>query len=328
MFLESICDDPELLAENLRYKIASCPDFGGMTQEEALKDLETRIQKYESRYETIEDNHLSYIKVFNLSSRLQVNHIYGRLAKVVLPAIMAWNTGSRPIYLCRAGETKAMEAYMRQQQLEQEQQETNKLQKKDSFGSLNGSNQKFEAMSTLNTLVRRMHGDRLGERGLRFRDALCDFIEKEGIDFMNRQNKNFIHPSKMDTGTSISGLYEERDHTFEHASSKARKRQKKNDDNTDPTFEIEPSSDNESTDSTPSFPCLVMSSTMPRGVETATWPKHPFYVKDVSNLNPLDLGDFAGMDLATIREKHPEWYQQLKREPFHTRYVPFHLFRH
>ena len=317
MFLESICDDPELLAENLRYKIASCPDFGGMSQEEALQDLETRIQKYESRYETIADNHLSYIKVFNLSSRLQVNHIYGRLAKVVLPAIMAWNTGSRPIFLCRAGETKAMEAYMRQLQEQHEEEEEKKVN-----GSRSRSNsglQNFEAMSTLNTLVRRMRGDRLGERGLRFRDALCDFIEKEGIEFMNRQNKNVIHPSKMDTGTSISGLYEERDHTFEHASSHARNRKKKN--STAPTFD-EPSSDNESTESTPSFPCLVMSSTMPRGIETATWPKHPFHVKDVSNLNPLDMGDFAGMDLATIRELHPEWYEQLKREPFHTRYVP------
>jgi hypothetical protein len=101
LFLESICDDPELLAENFRVKISSCPDFDGMTQEEALQDLQTRIQKYESRYETIDEQaHKSYIKIFNLSSRLMVNHVYGRLAKVVLPAIMAWNTGSRPIFLC------------------------------------------------------------------------------------------------------------------------------------------------------------------------------------------------------------------------------------
>ena len=104
---------------------------------------------------------------------------------------------------------------------------------------------------------------------------------------MNRKNVNVAHPSKMDTGTSISGLYEERDRAYESK-------------NQEP------------------FPCLVMSSTMPRAIETATWRRH-FHVKDVSNLNPLDMGDFSGMDLAGIRQMHPEWYEQLKREPFHTR---------
>jgi hypothetical protein len=240
-----------------------------MTKEEALEDLKARIHKYESRYEPVDDLSQSYIKIFNLSSRLMVNHIYGRLAKVVLPALMAWNTGSRPIFLCRAGETKAMEEYM-------------KLQTKTEL-----SPSKFKTMVRP---TKRMRGDRLGERGLRFRDALCDFIEAEGIEFMNRKNLNVIHPSKMDTGTSISGLNKERDHLYESS---------------------EP-------DSFLPFPCLVMSSTMPRALETATW-KHPFPVKDVSNLNPLDMGDFAGMDLAGIRELHPEWYEQLKREPFHTR---------
>ena len=276
LFLESICDDQELLAENLKFKIESSPDFEGMSHEEALADLQARIQRYEARYEPIEDHHQSYIKIFNLSSRLMVNHIYGRLAKVVLPAIMAWNTGSRPIFLCRAAETNAMETYMKQHQ-----QHT----------KINKDNDKFEAMVTP---TKRLRSDRLGERGLRFRDALCDFIEQEGIEFMNRKNLNVIHPRNMDTGTSISGLYEERDRL----------------------------NSNESSDSAPTaFPCLVLSSTMPRAVETATWTKHPFPVKDVSNLNPLDMGDFAGMDLAGIREQHPEWYEQLKREPFHTRYV-------
>jgi broad specificity phosphatase PhoE len=32
------------------------------------------------------------------------------------------------------------------------------------------------------------------------------------------------------------------------------------------------------------------------------------------------MGDFAGMDLATIREEYPEWYEQLQREPFYTRF--------
>jgi len=124
----------------------------------------------------MQDPHQSYIKIFNLSSQLQVNHVYRCLAKVVLPAIMAWNTGSRPIYLFRARET----------------------------------------------------------------------------------------------GTSISGLKEEHTHNctvLPEDEVHIEKRQP------DATF----------------FPCLELSITMQRAIETATWSNHhEFPVKDVSNLNPLE----------------------------------------
>ena len=105
VFVESICDDQELLDENFRFKIQNSPDFQGMTEEEAIADLRKRVSKYEEQYETIEDDALSYIKIFNLSSKVMVNHIYGRMAKIIVPALMSWNIGSRPIYICRAGET-------------------------------------------------------------------------------------------------------------------------------------------------------------------------------------------------------------------------------
>lgn len=296
LFLESICDDPELLAENFKVKIGSCPDFEGFSQHEALLDLKQRIQKYEERYEPLEDHsHQSFIKIFNLSSRLMVNHIYGRLAKVVLPAIMAWNTGSRPIFLCRAGETKAMKAYMKQQR-----------------GEGNTDKAKFLAS-------KRRKSDRLGERGLKFRDALYEFIEKEGVEFMNRRNDTVMHPTKMDTGTSISGLYEARDHTLDYT---IKSRNSRDHGEAKPvSMDDSSASSGETNTSAPSFPCLVMSSTMPRAIETATWKQNSLLVKDVSNLNPLDMGDFAGMDLATIQKEYPQWYEQLQKEPFYTRYV-------
>ncbi|KAG7370178.1 bifunctional 6-phosphofructo-2-kinase [Nitzschia inconspicua] len=299
LFLESICDDPELLAENFKVKIGSCPDFKGFSQQEALTDLNQRIQKYEERYEPLEDHsHESFIKIFNLSSRLMVNHIYGRLAKVVLPAIMAWNTGSRPIFLCRAGETKAMEEYTKQHGRQDD-------------NNSNKDKAKFLAAT-------RRKSDRLGERGRKFRDALYEFIEKEGLEFMNRRNDTFIHPTKMDTGTSISGLHETRDHTFDYT---VKSRNSDNRANAQPLSIDDSSSSSSGTSNTaPSFPCLVLSSTMPRAIETATWKQNTLLVKDVSNLNPLDMGDFTGMDLYTIQKEYPEWYDQLQREPFYTRF--------
>lgn len=259
VFVESICNDRELLEENFHQKITSSPDYEGIPREEAIADLQERVHQYESRYEPMgDDDTQSYIQIFNLSSKILVNHVYGRLAKVVVPALMGWHTGSRPIYLCRAGETTAMQSYMSAEHLNSPGVEERKK-------------------------VVRMRGDRLGERGLRFRDALCDFVLKDGTEFMNRKKVSVNHPRELDTGTSISGL------------------------NPYPGYST----------SAP-FPCLVMSSTMPRAIQTASGGL-PFPVKDVSNLNPLDTGDFAGMDLETIREMHPEWYGQLEKEPFHTR---------
>jgi hypothetical protein len=185
LFLELICDDPEFLAENFRVKISSCPDFGGMSQQEALEDsqLQTRIAKYESQYETLDINsHELYIKIFNLSSRLMVNHVYVRLAKVVLPAIMAWNT---LIFLCRAGETQAMELYMKQQQALERQSSSAATEEVDQRQDTDTKPATRKFQQLLTHLLQRKRSDRLGPRGLRFRDALSDFIEKEGTKFMN-----------------------------------------------------------------------------------------------------------------------------------------------
>jgi chaperonin cofactor prefoldin len=259
VFVESICDDKELLTENYNIKISSSPDFEGMSREEALADLKERIEKYEARYETIDDDSSSYIKVFNLSSKLLVNHFYGRLAKVIVPALMAWNVGSRPIFLCRSGETSTAAS-------------PRPLQPEDRRAS---------DLSSHGHITKRQRGDRLTERGLEFRNALCKFVEQEGMEYMEKST-NVVHPRKFDTGTSMSGL---REHRREE----------------------------------PLFPCLIMSSTIPRALETAKWESLPFPIKDVSNLNPLDMGDFTGMTLESIRTINPEWYYQLEQEPFHTR---------
>jgi len=64
---------------------------------EALQDLRSRVQKYEAQYETIEEDDLSYIKIFNLSSKILANNIFGRLSKTIIPGLMSWHIGTRPI---------------------------------------------------------------------------------------------------------------------------------------------------------------------------------------------------------------------------------------
>jgi len=103
VFVESICNDKEVLDANLLNKVNNSPDFVGLDKQQAFNDLQQRITHYEQVYETLTDDSLSYIQIFNLSSKLLCNKIYGRVNKSVIPALMAWNISTRPIWLVRCG---------------------------------------------------------------------------------------------------------------------------------------------------------------------------------------------------------------------------------
>eukprot|EP00669_Euglena_mutabilis_P014340 TRINITY_DN9400_c0_g1_i1.p2 TRINITY_DN9400_c0_g1~~TRINITY_DN9400_c0_g1_i1.p2 ORF type:complete len:246 (-),score=119.23 TRINITY_DN9400_c0_g1_i1:25-732(-) len=69
VFVESICDDPEVLQENFLNKVRHSPDFAGMDERTAMADLNQRIRNYELVYETIDDDAQAYIKLYNLQTR-------------------------------------------------------------------------------------------------------------------------------------------------------------------------------------------------------------------------------------------------------------------
>ena len=103
IFIETICDDKELLEENYLYKIRNSPDFEGLSEEQAMADLRMRAAKYEEGYEIIDDDSLLYVKYLIFSPKILANNVYGRSAKIIIPALMAWHVGERPIFLCLAG---------------------------------------------------------------------------------------------------------------------------------------------------------------------------------------------------------------------------------
>lgn len=275
VFVESICDDQELIEENYRYKVSASPDFAGMSQAEALEDLRNRVRKYEEQYETITNDTQSYIKIFNLSTKLLVNHIYGRMAKELVPALMAWNIGTRPIFLCRPGETISGvttdgEDYVAK-------------------SHVNKSDPKFLDMST-KSRKKSMRGDILGPNGARFKRELLDFCYDEVHAFLFRRAS--VHDNAF-TGTSISGLQTQSYYAASGAG------------------ESGPSRD--------PFPMKIMTSTMPRAHDTVDWEEYEFNIQEMSNLNPLDKGDFAGLELAEIRDLNRDWYAALERDPYNTR---------
>eukprot|EP00929_Paragymnodinium_shiwhaense_P034046 TRINITY_DN18567_c0_g1_i1.p1 TRINITY_DN18567_c0_g1~~TRINITY_DN18567_c0_g1_i1.p1 ORF type:complete len:586 (+),score=127.50 TRINITY_DN18567_c0_g1_i1:85-1842(+) len=104
VFVECLCTDEKVLYTNMKNKVEASPDFAGMSFEKAMADLQERVKNYEQKYETIEDDTLSYIKLYNMSSKVMVNKIYGSYARSLMPFLMGVHIGSRPIWLVRSGQ--------------------------------------------------------------------------------------------------------------------------------------------------------------------------------------------------------------------------------
>lgn len=114
MFIESICNDNEVLESNYRYKMKYSPDYQGVDTETALSDFLARIRKYEQVYEPVNDRRLHYIKLIDMVTgrgHMDVNRISGYIpGKIVFFLMQICKAGmaagqSRKIWLTRHGES-------------------------------------------------------------------------------------------------------------------------------------------------------------------------------------------------------------------------------
>ncbi|TFK40135.1 6-phosphofructo-2-kinase-domain-containing protein [Crucibulum laeve] len=107
IFLESICDDPAIIAANVALKVSSGdPDYKDTSREEAKRDFLRRISEYEKVYETITEPHLSYLRIVNVGSRVTVSRIHGYLSSRIAFYLMNLHLKPRSIYLSRHGESQ------------------------------------------------------------------------------------------------------------------------------------------------------------------------------------------------------------------------------
>ena len=106
LFVESICDDPAVVASNVAGKVsAGDPDYNGMTPEQAEADFRRRISHYEAAYEPVHESHLSSCKVINVGQKVQCNLINGYLQSRIAFYLMNLHVSPRSIYLTRHGES-------------------------------------------------------------------------------------------------------------------------------------------------------------------------------------------------------------------------------
>jgi hypothetical protein len=106
VFIESICNDAELIASNVRSVKLSMPDYAGMDKEQAAADFLRRIAEYEKVYETLADKSLSWIKCIDSGRGIHVNNIRGYLPGRIMHFVNSLHTTKRVIYLSRHGQSE------------------------------------------------------------------------------------------------------------------------------------------------------------------------------------------------------------------------------
>ncbi|CAI5688707.1 unnamed protein product [Oreochromis niloticus] len=108
-FVESVCEDPDVIQENIVQVKLGSPDYTNCNTEEAVEDFMKRIKCYENSYETldeVQDRDLSYIKIMDVGQRYLVNRVLDHIQSRIVYYLMNIHITPRSIYLCRHGESE------------------------------------------------------------------------------------------------------------------------------------------------------------------------------------------------------------------------------
>eukprot|EP00929_Paragymnodinium_shiwhaense_P035810 TRINITY_DN19290_c0_g3_i1.p1 TRINITY_DN19290_c0_g3~~TRINITY_DN19290_c0_g3_i1.p1 ORF type:complete len:544 (-),score=109.25 TRINITY_DN19290_c0_g3_i1:126-1757(-) len=109
LFVESICDDPEVLEQNYRMKLGN-DDYRDMDPQEARADFLKRVELYEQRYESIDDDEddggIRYIKVYNVGSKVVLRNCFGYAPSHIGFYLSNIHITPRRIWLARHGQTR------------------------------------------------------------------------------------------------------------------------------------------------------------------------------------------------------------------------------
>uniref|UniRef100_A0A8D2MIW3 6-phosphofructo-2-kinase/fructose-2,6-bisphosphatase 2 n=1 Tax=Zonotrichia albicollis TaxID=44394 RepID=A0A8D2MIW3_ZONAL len=109
-FVESVCDDPEVIAANILEVKVSSPDYPERHRENVMDDFLKRIECYKVTYQPLDpdayDKDLSFIKVINVGQRFLVNRVQDYIQSKIVYYLMNIHVQPRTIYLCRHGESE------------------------------------------------------------------------------------------------------------------------------------------------------------------------------------------------------------------------------
>ncbi|GAB5033839.1 bifunctional 6-phosphofructo-2-kinase fructose-bisphosphate 2-phosphatase [Nannochloropsis oceanica] len=108
LFVESICDDEEILHRNYSMKLQN-NDYKGMDPAVALADFKQRVRAYEEVYEELGDDEdegqISYIKVYNVGRKVVTRNTTGYIPSQIAFYLQNIHIEPRKIWLTRHAES-------------------------------------------------------------------------------------------------------------------------------------------------------------------------------------------------------------------------------
>ncbi|KAI5928107.1 6-phosphofructo-2-kinase [Camillea tinctor] len=109
LFVESKCDDEEMIMANIRDVKLTSPDYKGQDPEKAALDFRNRIKHYEKVYKSIDEdgdeNDYTYLKIMDVGKQVIINHIRDYLQSRVVYYLMNLHIRPRSVWLSRHGES-------------------------------------------------------------------------------------------------------------------------------------------------------------------------------------------------------------------------------
>ncbi|KAJ8675477.1 hypothetical protein QAD02_011263 [Eretmocerus hayati] len=107
-FVESVCNDPEIVEQNIMEVKVSSPDYTDMNKEEVLADFMLRIEHYQEKYQPLDEEYesdLSFMKIYNTGEKVLVHKHEGHIQSRIVYYLMNIHIVPRTIYLTRHGES-------------------------------------------------------------------------------------------------------------------------------------------------------------------------------------------------------------------------------
>jgi 6-phosphofructo-2-kinase/fructose-2,6-biphosphatase 2 len=108
-FVESICDDPQIIEQNIKEVKVSSPDYVNMNKDAVLEDFLLRIQHYQERYQQLDEEKekdVSFMKIYNTGEKCLVHKHEGHIQARIVYYLMNIHITPRTIYLTRHGESE------------------------------------------------------------------------------------------------------------------------------------------------------------------------------------------------------------------------------
>lgn len=105
VFVESICDDPEVIETNIRETKLLSPDYEGVEPDDAAADFRARISHYQTVYEPVDEADGPFVKMIDLGRTVVAHRIDGHLPRRIVSFLLSTQVTRRTVWLTRHGES-------------------------------------------------------------------------------------------------------------------------------------------------------------------------------------------------------------------------------